>query len=165
MILSLGSNLGDRLSFLQRAVDELAKLGKISKCSSVYESPAWGFESEQSFYNICIELETDLGPQKLLIRNQEIERELGRIKKGKERYESRVIDIDIIFYDDIIFHSNLLQIPHPEYQNRGFVMFPLLEIAENRRDPKSGKLIEQIIEIDQKVTSIKPINRQIFINI
>ena len=127
--LSLGSNLGNRPDFLQRALFKLQeKAGDILKISKVYESPAWGFESSD-FLNICISLETSLPPTKLLEVILSIEKELGRDRKKSENYEARNIDIDMLYYDFEILETDALKLPHPSLHLRRFVLKPLADIA------------------------------------
>lgn len=162
VILSLGSNIEDRLLHLKSAITKIEKsIGVITKKSSVYESEALGFESEISFYNICIEIETTITPIELLHKTQEIEIEIGRTKKTKDKYESRKIDIDIVFFDDEIINSNQLQIPHISYQERKFVLIPLIEILPEKIDPKSKGLVIKKLEVCNDKSSIKKINLSI----
>ncbi|MAD97868.1 MAG: 2-amino-4-hydroxy-6-hydroxymethyldihydropteridine diphosphokinase [Flavobacteriaceae bacterium] len=128
--LSLGSNLGDKLDNLQLAIDKIAlRIGTVEKISSVYRTASWGFESED-FFNICIQVSTLLEPEALLEAMLEIERNLGRKRKQSDSYESRTIDLDILFYENEIILSDGLQIPHPRILERKFVLAPLAEIAQ-----------------------------------
>ncbi|MES2800763.1 MAG: 2-amino-4-hydroxy-6-hydroxymethyldihydropteridine diphosphokinase [Bacteroidota bacterium] len=162
--LSLGSNLGDRFLALQSAVNELQAYGTIASCSRIYESAPWGFESDQNFYNLCVHFKTSLSPLELLKTCKEIERKIGRTKNGKERYESRLIDIDIVLFGEQIYYSQTLVIPHPLYHQRNFVLIPLNEIATVLRDPLCGVVINQLIQNLPITENIKPINQKIFIN-
>lgn len=126
--LSLGSNEGDKLQYLQRAIDNIAKnIGIVSKISSVYKTASWGFESED-FYNVCIEVRTNLNPENLLLEIHKTETNLGRLENSGSGYESRPIDIDILFFEQEIIFSKNLNVPHKDMLNRKFVLIPLAEI-------------------------------------
>jgi 2-amino-4-hydroxy-6-hydroxymethyldihydropteridine diphosphokinase len=144
--LSLGSNLGDRIEFLRKAIQELNKIGKVHRCSKVYETPAWGFESEDDFLNICLEFHTELPPLELLNGINNIERSLGRVRKENTGYQSRPIDIDIIFFDDLNLNLQNLKIPHPEYSKRNFVLLPLMDLVPDRIDSFFGKSIKSLLD-------------------
>jgi 2-amino-4-hydroxy-6-hydroxymethyldihydropteridine diphosphokinase len=125
--LSLGSNLGDRLEQLQTARVFLKELGEIEKTSSIYETEPWGFADQPAFYNQVVLLETTFEPLELLHGIKLIEQKMGRTPTF--RYGPRVIDIDILLFDDIVFTDPDLTIPHPELKNRAFVLAPLADIA------------------------------------
>lgn len=144
--LSLGSNLGDRLNFLNRAIKNLNTKGKVIRSSQVYETAAWGFETEDNFYNICLEYHTFLTSIELLNFLQEIELTLGRIRTGQTGYTSRSIDIDIIFFNESICETFELTIPHPHYSKRRFVLAPLNELVPKLIDPKMGKSVETLLD-------------------
>ncbi|MGI9550447.1 MAG: 2-amino-4-hydroxy-6-hydroxymethyldihydropteridine diphosphokinase [Aurantibacter sp.] len=127
--LSLGSNLGDKLAMLQEAVFSLEKkVGTAKAISPVYQSTAWGFEGDD-FFNICVIVTTDLGPQRLLATLFDIESSMGRKRSGEEGYEPRCIDIDILYYDRKIINNDQLTLPHPKLHERRFVLRPLADIA------------------------------------
>ena len=144
--IALGSNRGNKLHYIQSAVDTIFdSVGFVKKLSRVFKTPALGFEGDD-FYNACITVETHLSPKKLLKTLQQIEKSIGRSKKTSNGYESREIDLDIIFYEsDIIQNKNLI-IPHPEIQNRKFVLQPLLDILKDFEHPVSKKSIETLFE-------------------
>ena len=122
-ILSLGSNIEDRVTYLKRALQQIEeKIGAISQKSSVYQTEAVGFISDVPFYNMCVEVKTALSPESLLKKTQEIEIGIGRKNKSTKFYESRKIDIDIIFYASRIIQTTALSIPHKHYANRKFVL-------------------------------------------
>ncbi|MDR2843257.1 MAG: 2-amino-4-hydroxy-6-hydroxymethyldihydropteridine diphosphokinase [Candidatus Symbiothrix sp.] len=132
VFLSLGSNLGDKNLNLSTAINRIAeKTGVLSAISSVYETQPWGFDSENLFYNMAIKIETELTPMDVLKSTQQIEQEMGRTQKTTHSYADRLIDIDIILYDDLVYQSDELTIPHPHYREREFVMAPLREIFLN----------------------------------
>ena len=129
--LGLGTNLGDKEANLKAAIEEIRKrVGEITSLSAFHASEPWGFESENSFLNAVCCVHTDLSPMETLRTTQEIERSLGRLKKSTGgNYSDRVIDIDILLYDDLHIDTPELTIPHPLMWQREFVMIPLREIA------------------------------------
>ena len=129
--LGLGTNLGDKEANLKVAIEEIRKrVGEITSLSAFHASEPWGFESENSFLNAVCCVHTDLSPMETLRTTQEIERSLGRLKKSTGgNYSDRVIDIDILLYDDLHIDTPELTIPHPLMWQRDFVMIPLREIA------------------------------------
>ena len=146
VIISLGSNLGDRINFLRQAIELMqAKMGSIGLMSAVYETPPWGFETDNSFLNMCLELNTKLKPLELLDGLKSIESELGREKSVGTTYSSRIIDLDIILYNQVIFSCETLTVPHPRYTGRRFVLQPLNDIAPNRIDPITHLSISQLL--------------------
>jgi len=139
--LSLGTNLGHRIDNLQYAIDEINNsVGHIRKISSVYKSKSWGFEGED-FYNICLEISSSLSPEKMLKSVLQIEQKLGRLRHAQKGYNNRIIDIDILLFDDEIIFYNDLKVPHPEMLKRKFVLVPLTEIAPNVIHPIVKKTI------------------------
>ncbi len=139
--LSLGTNLGNKIENLQFAIDEINRsLGHVRKISSVYRTKSWGFEGED-FYNICLEVSTSLSPEKMIKAVLEIEDQLGRLRNSQQGYNDRIIDIDILLFDDDIIFYNDLKVPHPEMLNRRFVLEPLTEIAPNVIHPIARKTI------------------------
>lgn len=133
--LSLGTNQGNKLENLQKAIDLIDdNVGGIQKISSVYQTPSWGFDGE-NFFNICIKVSTYQQPEVLLSSLLEIEQELGRLRSSEKGYQNRKIDIDILLFDDEIIFSKLLIVPHPKMLDRKFVLIPLAEIAPNELHP------------------------------
>lgn len=128
--LSLGSNLGDRETTMRRAIGLLnERAGSVDRQSSFIETEPLGFESTNKFLNMCVRLLTTLSPEQLLLATKQIERELGRTQKSVNgQYHDRPIDIDILMYDDVHLDSDDLTLPHPNMQEREFVMKPLREI-------------------------------------
>ena len=131
--LSLGSNLGNRRSLLHEAIEHIGvEIGEVKRQSSFMETEPWGFESPNLFLNACVYVETSLAPRQLLEAIQRIERQMGRIRKTVDRqYTDRIIDIDILLYDDIRIDEPDLKIPHPLMNERDFVMKPLKEILQD----------------------------------
>ena len=131
LYLSLGTNLGDRPNNLKSAVELIAlQVGTVKAQSDVIETDPWGFESANRFLNMVIKVETDLQPLEALHVTQEIERRLGRREKSMNgQYHDRLIDIDLLIYDDTTMSTPELTLPHPRMYQRDFVMKPLLQIA------------------------------------
>ncbi|WP_282043751.1 2-amino-4-hydroxy-6-hydroxymethyldihydropteridine diphosphokinase [Winogradskyella flava] len=156
--IALGSNKGNKLQYLQSAVDAIfERVGVVLKISKVYKTPALGFEGDD-FFNTCIKVETDLKPKKLLKTLQAIEIELGRSKPSGNGYESREIDLDILFYeDDNVVEANLV-IPHPEMHKRKFVLQPLCDIAKDFEHSTLHKSITELLEQCKDDSDIEPIN-------
>lgn len=130
--LSLGTNLGSREDNLERALHLLQEqVGALLRRSSVHETTPWGFESSHMFLNLCVCMATSLSPLQLLTTTKQIERQLGRTRKSAHgHYADRLIDIDILLYDDAHINEPGLVIPHPHMYEREFVMMPLNEILE-----------------------------------
>ena len=133
--LGLGSNLGDKQALLEQAILLIdQRVGRVERTSSFLATKPWGFESEHEFLNAVILVETEKSPREVLLLTQQIERDMGRRKKKKvdlsnRQYADRVIDIDILLYDDLTVDEPDLKIPHPLMHERDFVMIPLKEIT------------------------------------
>ena len=141
--LSIGSNKGNRSVLINKAIDEIEKkVGIIISRSSIYQSKSWGFDSND-FYNLCLLIDTDIMPKSLLINLKKIEKSMGR-EDIDGSYSDRFIDIDILFYDNIIIDSEDLKIPHPKIEIRKFVLIPMLEIADDYVHPILNKTIRQL---------------------
>jgi len=144
--LSLGSNLGDKPNHLQKAVFALQeKVGDITRISPIYQSSAWGFEAED-FLNCCIAIKTDATPQTLLSHILTIETSLGRVRLKEDGYEPRIIDIDILYYQNETVVSENLVIPHPEIPFRNFVLRPLADIAPQFYHPVLNKDSRNLVQ-------------------
>ena len=129
--IALGSNIGDKSKNLSSAIEEIKTLiGEVTEVSSFFENEAQGFESNNIFVNACLICKTNLNPLATLKELKNIEKKMGR-KKTNGVYEDRIIDLDIIFYDKLIYKSEKLTIPHKEYKNRDFILIPLAELTAN----------------------------------
>lgn len=148
IFLALGSNIGDREEYFKRAINELREKINIKKQSTWLETaPVGGPDEQGNYLNGVLEGETILSPEELLDFTQQIENNLGR-DRNVERWGPRVIDIDILFYDDLILKSERLTIPHKEIQDRFFVLEPLCEIAPDFVHPEIKKSIGEILRDD-----------------
>jgi 2-amino-4-hydroxy-6-hydroxymethyldihydropteridine diphosphokinase len=140
--LSLGTNQGNKLENLQKAIHLIAsEVGAIQKIAAVYKTPSWGFEGDE-FLNTCIKVSTYQAPEKLLQTLLAIEKKLGRTRKDQKEYQNRTIDIDVLLFDDEIIFSRTLTVPHPKMLLRKFVMVPLNEIASTFIHPITKNKIE-----------------------
>jgi len=155
--LGLGSNQGDRFSNIQKAIHAIeSEIGEVRKSSSYYETEPWGFTDKTFFINQVIEVSTDLSPIKVLNHILLIEKHLGRNRKlTEQKYESRTIDIDILFYDNRIISEPNLQIPHPHIHERGFVLKPLNEICPSFLHPVTLESIEVLMQNCKDLHSVK----------
>ncbi|MES2829980.1 MAG: 2-amino-4-hydroxy-6-hydroxymethyldihydropteridine diphosphokinase [Bacteroidota bacterium] len=143
--LLLGSNLGHRHKLVNDAVDLINKrIGDVISRSSLYETAAWGVTDQPAFLNVAVEVKTQLSPLQVLDQALEIEQMLGRVRL--EKWGARLIDIDLIFYgDEIIDFEGRLQVPHPQLQNRKFVLQPLAEIAPHYIHPFYQKSVSELL--------------------
>ena len=140
---SIGSNKGNRSGLINEAIDNIDLIiGKVILKSSIYETKSWGFNSN-NFYNICLLVESKLSPELILNKTLTIEKEMGRLKKT-DQYSDRFIDIDILFFDNMIVNSKTLDIPHPRIQLRKFVLTPMLELTPDLIHPILNKSIRQL---------------------
>lgn len=145
VVILAGSNIGDRLMYLTEAKKKIQeRIGHIQTSSSVYETAAWGIEEQPDFLNQAHSLNTALTADHVLSVLLDIESEMGRTRKQK--WESRCIDLDILFYGDQIISEIGLTIPHPEIANRMFTLVPLLEIMPEFIHPGTGLSIKQMTE-------------------
>lgn len=140
--LALGTNLGNRLANLRAAIKSLAPEIIVLSESKIYETPPWGVENQPDFLNMAVKCETALEPESLLKRLKQIEVQVGREKTF--HWGPRVIDLDILFYDDLILESESLIIPHPHLHERAFVLVPLAEIAPGLIHPVLKKNIQEL---------------------
>lgn len=156
--IALGSNKGEKFKHLQLAIDQIHfKIGAIKRISKAYKSPAFGFEGDE-FLNACVHVETHLKPKKVMTTLLAIEKDLGRSRTKKQGYESRTIDLDLLFFEDEIIETKSLMLPHPEMQNRLFVLQPLSDIATNVFHPTLNKTVAELLEACDDNSEISPIN-------
>ncbi len=144
VFLGLGTNLGDRLMNLYSARSAIEPSARLLQASPIYQTDPWGFKDQPPFLNQVIKSETEIAPARLLKILKKIESELGR--EPTFRNGPRLIDIDILFYDDLILHEAELQIPHPRLDKRAFVLVPLAAIAPNLRHPVLGSKVYELLE-------------------
>lgn len=146
IILGLGSNMGDRFDHLQTAVNAISEFISILKISSIYETPPFDMEADINFYNLCLEGNTELSASDILSRCKELEKNAGRIeKRDPNTFESRPLDIDILYFNGEIINDQNLKIPHPEIHKRKFVLEPLNEISPEHFDPLRKFKIRELV--------------------
>ncbi|MBL1279219.1 MAG: 2-amino-4-hydroxy-6-hydroxymethyldihydropteridine diphosphokinase [Fluviicola sp.] len=148
IILSLGSDLGDKIAHLEQAITKIREnIGEIVSISSVYESEPVGFVSDTTFFNLCLIVDSTLTKEEILPELQRIEKEIGRKKKENQpNYESRIIDLDIIFFNAEIIRTKELSVPHLHFRERKFVLIPLVEIVPDFIDPISHLNCTQLLK-------------------
>ena len=151
-----GGNMGNRQENLATANESIEQqCGDIINASSLYETAAWGKNDQPSFLNQVLEIQTSLSPRQLLKKILYIEKQIGRVRK--EKYGPRVIDIDILLFNDEIYNYPSLKIPHPELQNRRFALVPLAEIAPENVHPVFKKTITELLAICPDKLPVKKI--------
>jgi 2-amino-4-hydroxy-6-hydroxymethyldihydropteridine diphosphokinase len=143
--LSLGSNLGNRKQYITKA-EKLIKssVGDILKKSSLYETEPWGFHHPVNFYNRVLLVKTEADPVQLMSQCLLIEKQMGR-QRQQSKYEARIIDIDILFYEEQVITTNHLQIPHPYLHLRKFILEPLCELTSDFMHPTLKKTVSQLL--------------------
>ncbi|GBC76355.1 Bifunctional folate synthesis protein [bacterium HR07] len=157
VFIGLGSNLGRREEFLERAIAALAQTPGVAlrRQAQVYETEPVEISEQPWFLNTVVEIETDLSPHELLTVCKRIERALGRHERG--RYGPREIDLDILFYDDLIVHEDDLQIPHAQLHRRRFVLVPLSELAPHYVHPILHQTVAQLLAHVTDSTEVRPL--------
>lgn len=147
LFLSVGTNLGNRQLNIDTALNLLGqRIGTVLMKSSIFETEPWGFSSDNMFYNIAVKIETELQVSQILVETKLIEKEMGRKSKSVcENYCDRIIDLDLIFFDNLIINTQELCLPHPKMAERLFVLQPMAEIAPNMTHPVLHKTIKQLL--------------------
>ena len=157
-ILSIGSNQGNRLENIQKCIQLIQlEMGTVFSVSKLYESPSWGFESD-SFYNCAIAIHTHISAQKLLTGLLKIEKKLGRIRSSQEGYQPRIIDVDIVSFENDIINTATLVVPHPQMQKRLFVLIPMKDLQLEFIHPVLQKTTQELINICEDKSSCKVIS-------
>jgi deoxyguanosine kinase len=155
VILSLGSNQGNRLQNIQNAIDSIHRcVGTVVKVSNLYETPAWGFDGEV-FYNCALVLNTQSSAETVLEKVLEIENSLGRVRSEVEGYQSRTIDIDVIAFNEEIIASKNLTVPHPFMQERLFVLVPMRDLNLDWRHPILQKYLPELLKASEDKSKVK----------
>ena len=142
--IALGSNLGDREKLLAAAIASLHPSVTVLKESPVYQTAPWGYEEQPAFLNQVVLASTHLSPEELLTYLKNIEHLVGR--KPTFKYGPREVDLDILFYDDLVFRSAELEIPHPRIAERAFVVVPLNDLAPSFRHPVSRETVSSMLQ-------------------
>jgi len=154
IILHIGSNLGNPIANLAKATWLIESFATIKKQSAIYRTAAWGVEDQPDFANQAIWIETDLSPMKVLDSIQSIEAQMGR--KRVKRWGTRIIDIDMLTYNDQIIDTERLQLPHPRLAIRKFVLVPLHDIAPHWRHPQLEKTTTELLENCEDPLNVEP---------
>jgi 2-amino-4-hydroxy-6-hydroxymethyldihydropteridine diphosphokinase len=158
-ILLLGSNKGNRIDYLRKAIVFLKLEGVlILNTSAIYESPAFGYESNAAYYNIALEVETTVSPETLLELGKLVENKLNRVRSSTERYIDRTIDIDIILFDNEVIDTINLTVPHPRMQERLFCLIPVEEIASKWVIPTLNKTVQEVLNSLEDTNEVKKVN-------
>jgi len=153
--ISIGTNLGDRIINCEKAMSKLENFSTILSKSSFYETEPWGYEDNQNYINAVLKLKTCLNADDLLSELKMIETSMGRFKKRRGAiYESRIIDLDILFFNNMIINNNSLIIPHPKLYDRQYVLMPFLEIEPNFTCPSVNK---KIIDLFKECTDMSSV--------
>jgi len=142
VFLGLSSNIGKNAENLKTALSEIEDFAKVEKISSFYKTPPYGYKDQDDFLNIATKISTELTAIELIVKLQEIEHKMGRVREIKNG--PRVIDIDILLYNNEIIKHPSLKVPHPEMHKRNFVLAPLAEIAAETKHPILNKTIQTL---------------------
>jgi 2-amino-4-hydroxy-6-hydroxymethyldihydropteridine diphosphokinase len=148
VIIGLGSNQGDRFASLGRAMELIRKeAGVITASSSVWETEPWGFEANEEFLNMVVVIETAMHPPQLMQLFRSIEGRMGRKRSGGGKYESRIIDLDILLWEDRVISLPGLEVPHPKLADRRFVLEPLSEVAHGTVHPVTQQTVAEMLRM------------------
>jgi len=150
VVISIGTNLGDKLKNLKNALSNIEDFGRILDKSRIFCSDPWGYDSENEFLNMGLVIKTSLEPMKLLKKLKSIEKQMGRGPKMDQSYQDRIIDLDILIYSGIIIHNEELSIPHPKIKERKFSLLILKDLFENEIIPdlndSPGKMLLKCVD-------------------
>ena len=158
----MGCNLGNRQETLSRALKSISDFGEVVSVSKTYESPSWGYEDNNAYLNLVCCIDTVLTPEELHRETLEVEVSLGRESKKRkegEPYRPRLIDIDILFYDDLVFKNEDLTIPHAQLHRRNFVLKPMVDIAMNHLHPVLKKSMIELYSSSPDESQLQEITR------
>lgn len=148
VIAGLGSNQGDRFAALGRATQLIREeAGEITAASSVWETEPWGFDADEQFLNMAVIIETAMQPRQLMQLFRSIEGRMGRRRSGGGKYESRIIDLDILLWEERIISLPGLEVPHPKLADRRFVLAPLSEVAPGAVHPVTQQTVEEMLQM------------------
>jgi len=154
IFLQLGSNMGERNEYLQNAVTLIIEeIGIVQKKSKVYESVPWGVENQNNYLNQILQIRSEFSADEILVKVLRIEDKIGRIRN--EKWGERIIDIDILFFNDLIVEKEGICIPHIHLHSRKFVLIPLNEIAPNFTHPKYNKTINELLSECKDIESVE----------
>lgn len=152
-----GGNMGNRLQYLEQAAASIEKnIGAITRRSAVYETAAWGLENQDAFLNQVLEIRTHLDPGSVLAEILGIEENMGR--KREQKYGPRIIDIDILFFNDEVIDRPGLKLPHPQMQFRRFVLEPLSQLIPSRIHPLLKKTVKELLDECQDPLPVNKFN-------
>lgn len=159
VILSLGSNLGNRLENIRLAINSIHKtIATVVRVSSLYETPSWGFDSEP-FYNCALVLQTSKNAEQILDEVLQLETKLGRVRNNEQGYVPRIVDIDVITYNEEIINTEKLKVPHPHMQNRKFVLLPMRDLNLDWRHPILQKYLPELVQLTEDKSNCKLIQK------
>jgi 2-amino-4-hydroxy-6-hydroxymethyldihydropteridine diphosphokinase len=161
VIIGLGSNLNDRFAALSRALTLLKEeAGDIVAASSVWETEPWGFDADDQFLNMVVVLETGKQPRQLMQLFRSLEGRMGRKRSGGGRYESRIIDIDILLWQERVILMPGLEVPHPRLADRRFVLEPLNEVAPDAMHPVTGLTVKEMLALCDDRSDVRLAEKQ-----
>ena len=161
VIAGLGSNLGDRFAALGRAMELIGEeAGEITAASSVWETEPWGFDADELFLNMVVVIRTTLEPARMMQLFRSIEGRMGRKRSGGGQYESRIIDLDILLWDNRVITLPGLEVPHPKLHSRRFVLEPLTEVAPDAVHPVTGLTVREMLELCDDRSDVRLSERQ-----
>jgi 2-amino-4-hydroxy-6-hydroxymethyldihydropteridine diphosphokinase len=161
VIAGLGSNLGDRFAALGRAMELIGEeAGKITGSSSVWETEPWGFDADELFLNMVVVIRTTLEPARMMQLFRSIEGRMGRKRSGGGKYESRLIDLDILLWGNRVITMPGLEVPHPKLHSRRFVLEPLKEVAPDAVHPVTGLTVTEMLELCDDGSDVRLSERQ-----